>query len=162
MSPSLYWSILSNSTLSPVNISYIDCSCPKYTYSSTVFMTLPLTLIYFGWTNWLNIHLVLLSFILSPTLILASLSSSNLGSSSSGLHATSIMSSAKCRWLKLSNNPYSQSIVLKTSSSNAVKSFGDMVSPCRTPLLMFIWSLSLCNLIVDVSSFLHIFSIYSM
>ena len=86
-------------------------------------------------------------FILKPLRLLSSHSSCSIISSSCGVSVHRKISYAKRRWLRYSPSIFmplfAQFSLLKILSSVDVNSLGEMVSPCRTPLLMFIFSLSL-------------------
>ena len=86
-------------------------------------------------------------FILKPLRLLSSHSSCSIISSSFGVSVHRKISSAKRRWLRYSPSIFrplfSQFSLLKILSKVDVNSLGEMVSPCRTPLLVFIFSLSL-------------------
>ena len=86
-------------------------------------------------------------FILKPLRLLSSHSSCSIISSYCGVSVHRKISSAKRRRLRYSPSIFrplfSQFSLLKIFSSVDVNSLGEMVSPCRTPLLMYIFSLSL-------------------
>ena len=88
-------------------------------------------------------------FIFRPCLSLSSANSCSICCSSCGVLAHMSMSSVKRRWLRYSPSIF-KPLVSQVSrqnmlSSAAVNNLGDMVSPCRTPLLMLILLLSLCR-----------------
>ena len=88
-------------------------------------------------------------FILSPIRLLSLDSSCSICCSSCGVSVHRNMSSAKRRLER--NSPsiftplFSQFHLLNMLSNVAVNSLGEMVSPCLTPLLILIFSLSLCR-----------------
>ena len=88
-------------------------------------------------------------FILRPICLLSSDSSCSICCSSCGVSVHRNMSSAKPRFER--NSPsiftplFSQFNLLNMLSNVAVNSLGEMVSPCLTPLLILIFSLSLCR-----------------
>ena len=96
-----------------------------------------------------TITFVFAMFILRPIRLLSSDSSCSICCSSCGVSVHRNMSSAKRR-LEI-NSPsiftplFSQFNLLNMLSNVAVNSLGDMVSPCLTPLLILIFSLSLCR-----------------
>ena len=88
-------------------------------------------------------------FIVRPICLLSSDSSCSICCSFCGVSVHRNMSSAKRRWER--NAPsiftplFSQFNLLNMLSNVAVNSLGEMVSPCLTPLLILILSLSLCR-----------------
>ena len=88
-------------------------------------------------------------FILRPIRQLSSDSSCSICCSSCGVSVHRNMSSAK--WRLERNSPstftplFSQFNLLNMLSNVAVNSLGEMVFPCLTPLLILIFSLSLCR-----------------
>ena len=88
-------------------------------------------------------------FILKPICLLSSDSSCSICCSSCGVSVHRNMSSAKRRLER--NSPsiftplFSQFNLLNMLSNVAMNSLGEMVSPCLTPLLILIFSLSLCR-----------------
>ena len=87
--------------------------------------------------------------IFRPWFSLSSANSCSICCSSCGVLAHMSMSSAKRRWLRYSPSTF-KPLVSKDSrrnmlSSAAVHNLGDMISPCRTPLLILILLLSLCR-----------------
>ena len=107
-----------------------------------------------------TITFVFAMFILRPIRLLSSDSSCSICCSSCGVSVHMNMSSAK-RTLER-NFPYifpplfSQFILLNMLSNVAVNSLGEMVSPCLTPLLILIFSLSLCRCTVT-ELFVYVF-----
>ena len=88
-------------------------------------------------------------FILRPLCLLSSDSSCSICCSSYGVSVHRNMSPAKRR-LERNYPPiftplFSQFNLLNMLSNVAVNSLGEMVSPCLTPLLILIFSLSLCK-----------------
>ena len=96
-----------------------------------------------------TIPFVFAMFILRPIRLLSSDSSCSICCSSCGVSVHKNMSSALQRFVR--NSPsiftplFSQFNLLNMLSSVAVNSLGEMVSPCLTPLLILIFSLSLCR-----------------
>ena len=94
-----------------------------------------------------TITFVFVMFILRPICLLSSDSSCSICCSSCGVSVHRNMSSAKRRLER--NSPsiftplFSQFNLLNMLSNVAVNSLGEMVSPCLTPLLILIFSLSL-------------------
>ena len=82
-------------------------------------------------------------FILRPIRLLSSDSSCNICCSSWGVSLHRNMSSAKRR--SIFTPLFSQFNLLNMLSNVAVNSLGEMVSPCLIPLLILIFSLSLCR-----------------
>ena len=113
--------------------------------------------------NWLHITFVLFMFIFRSTLLLSVLRLLSIFSSLWPSSALRMLSSANRRWFNLSPSMFipllSQLILREISSSAALKSLGDIVSPCRTPLLMRNSSLSLCRWMVAVA-LLYVHHIY--
>ena len=99
-----------------------------------------------------TITFVFAMLILRPIRLLSSDSYCSICCSSCGVSVHRNMSSAKRRLE--SNSPsiftplFSQFNLLNMLSNVSVNSFGEMVSPCLTPLLILIFSLSLCRCIV--------------
>ena len=89
--------------------------------------------------NWLNINFVFFMFIFRPTLLLSVLRSLSISSSLWPSSAIRMMSSANRRWFNLLPSMFipllSQLILRNIASSAALKSLGEIESPCRTPLL---------------------------
>ena len=96
-----------------------------------------------------TITFVFAMFILRPIRLLSSDSYCSICCSSCGVSVHRNMSSAKRRLER--NSPsiftplFSQFNLLNMLSNVAVNSLGEMVSPCLTPLLILIFSLSLCR-----------------
>ena len=96
-----------------------------------------------------TITFVFAMFILRPIRLLSSDSSCSICYSSCGVSVHRNMSSAKRRLVR--NSPsiftplFSQFNLLNMLSNVAVNSLGEMVSPCLTPLLILIFSFSLCR-----------------
>ena len=96
-----------------------------------------------------TITFVFAMFILRPIRLLSSDSSCRICCSSCGVSVHKNISSAKRRLVR--NSPsiftplFSQFNLLNMLSSVAVNRLGEMVSPCLTPLLILIFSLSLCR-----------------
>ena len=96
-----------------------------------------------------TITFVFVMFILRLICLLSSDSSCSICCSSCGVSVHRNMSSAKRRLER--NSPsiftplFSQFNLLNMLSNVAVNSLGEMVSPCLTPLLILIFSLSLCR-----------------
>ena len=96
-----------------------------------------------------TITFVFAMFILRPIRLLSSDSSCSICCSSCGVPVHMNLSSAKRRLER--NSPsiftplFSQFNLLNRLSNVAVNSLGEMVSPCITPLLILILSLSLCR-----------------
>ena len=96
-----------------------------------------------------TITFVFVMFILRPIRLLSSDSSCSICCSFCGVSVHRNMSSAKRRLER--NSPsifmplFSQFNLLNMLSNVAVNSLGEMVSPCLTPLLILIFSLSLCR-----------------
>ena len=103
-----------------------------------------------------TIAFVFAMFILRPIRLLSSDSSCSICCSSCGVSVHRNMSSAKRRLEK--NSPsiftplFSQFNLLNMLSNVAVNSLGEMVSPCLIPLLILIFSLSLCRCTVTERS----------
>ena len=98
-------------------------------------------------------------FILIPIRLLSSDTSCSICCSSCGVSVHRNMSSAKRRLER--NYPsiftplFSQINLLNVLSNVAVNSLGEMVSPCLTPLLILIFSLSLCRCtIIELSVYM--------
>ena len=102
-----------------------------------------------------TITFVFAMFILRPIRLLSSDSSCSICCSSCGVPVHRNMSSAKRRLER--NSPsiftplFSQLNLLNMLSSVAVNSLGEMVFPCLTPLLILIFSLSLCIYVLSLS-----------
>ena len=129
---------------------------PRYTHRSNFSMVFPSTATVDVVALSLSITLVLLRFMLRPTGLLARCMSVSMLSSSSGDLATRTISSAKIKCDRCSPsiliNLSSQLILLiMASCRHAVKSLGEMLSPCLTPLCSLILSLSLWSFRVDVA-----------
>ena len=129
---------------------------PRYTYRSTFSMVFPSTATVDVVALSLSITLVLLRFMLRPTGLLARCMSVSMLSSSSGDLATRTMSSAKIKCDRCSPSMLihlsSQLILLiMASCRHAVKSLGEIVSPCLTPLCSLILSLYLWSFRVDAA-----------
>ena len=96
-----------------------------------------------------TITFVFAMFILRPIRLLSSDSSCSICCSSCGVSVHRNMSSAKRRLERNSPSIFtplcSQFNLLNMLSNVAVNSLGEMVSPCLTPLLILIFSLSLCR-----------------
>ena len=96
-----------------------------------------------------TITFVFAMFMLRPIRLLSSDSSCSICCSSCGVPVHRNMSSAKRRLER--NSPsiftpmFSQFNLLNMLSNVAVNSLGEMVSPCLTPLLILIFSPSLCR-----------------
>ena len=103
-------------------------------------------------------------FILRPIRLLSSDSYCSICCSSCGVSVHRNMSSAKRRLER--NYPsiftplFFQFNLLNMLSNVAVNSLGEMVSPCLTPLLILIFSLSLCRCTVTELSVYMSFMIY--
>ena len=103
-------------------------------------------------------------FILRPIRLLSSDSYCSICCSYCGVSVHMNMSSAKRRLER--NYPsiftplFSQFNLLNMLSNVAVNSLGEMVSPCLTPLLILIFSLSLCRCTVTELSVYMSFMIY--
>ena len=97
-------------------------------------------------------------FILRPIRLLSSDSSCSICCSSCGVSVHRNMSSAKRRLERNSPSIFTplfyQFNLLNMLSNVAVISLGEMVSPCLTPLLILIFSLSLCRCTVTELSVL--------
>ena len=103
-----------------------------------------------------SITLVLLRLMLRPTGLLARCMSVSMLSSSSGYLATRTISSAKikcdrCSPSMLIHLPSQLIMLIMASCRHAVKGFGEILSPCLTPLCRLILSLSLWSFRVDVA-----------
>ena len=122
---------------------------PRYTYLSTFSMTFPSMVTVDVMAVSFSITLVLLRFMLRPTGLLAKCMSVSMLSSSSGDLATrTILSSAKikcdrCSPSMLIHLPSQLIWLIMAPCRHAVKSFGEILSPCLTPLCRLILSLSL-------------------
>ena len=113
---------------------------PRYTYRSTFSMVFPsmatVDVVAFSF----SITLVLFGFMLGPTGLLVRCMSVSMLSSSSGDLATRTISSAKIKCDRCSPSmliPLSSQLILliMVSCRHAVKSLGEMLSPCLTPPL---------------------------
>ena len=112
-----------------------------------------------------TITFVFVMFILRPICLLSSDSSCSICCSSCGVSVHRNMSSAKRRLER--NSPsiftplFSQFNLLNMLSNVAVNSLGEMVSPYLTPLLILIFSLSLCRCTVtELSVYITELSVY--
>ena len=131
---------------------------PRYTYRSTFSMVFPSTATR-GRSGTFIKHqftLALLRFMLRPTGLLARCMSVSMRSSSSGDLVTRTISSAKIKCDRCSPSmliPLSSQLIslITASCRHAVKSLGDMLSPCLTLLCSLIVSLSLWSFRVDVA-----------
>ena len=125
---------------------------PKYMYYSTFSSSLSSIYIDSGYICLLNITFVVSRFIFMPGILLLFFSSCNLVCRSFVLLDIITMLSTNLRWLSflpLRYTPSSDhSTLLKISCSPAVNIFGDIVSPCPTPLRMLISAVSLSLWIV--------------
>ena len=96
-----------------------------------------------------NITFDFAMFIVRPIRLLSSDSSCSICCSYCGVSVHRNMSSAKRRLERnspsISTPLFSQFNLLNMLSNVAVNSLGEMVSPCLTPLLILIFSLSLCR-----------------
>ena len=92
-----------------------------------------------------TITFVFAMFILRPIRLLSSDNSCSICCSSCGVSVHRNMSSAKRRLERIFMPLFSQFNLLNMLSNVAVNSLGEMVSPCLTPLLILIVSLSLCR-----------------
>ena len=100
-----------------------------------------------------TITFIFAMFILRPIRLLSSDSSCSICCSSCGVSVHRNMSSAKRRsernYPSIFTPLFSQFNLLNMLSNVAVNSLGDVVSPCLTPLLILIFSLSLCRCTVS-------------
>ena len=130
---------------------------PRYMYLSTFSMTFPSTVTVDVMEVSFSITLVLFRFMLRPTGLLARcMLIVSMLSSYSGYLATRTISSAKIKCDRSSPSMLisltSQLILwIMSSCRHAVKSFGEILSPCLTPLCRLILSLSLWSVRVDVA-----------
>ena len=129
---------------------------PRYTYLATFSMTFPSTVTVDVMEVSLSITLVLLRFMLRPTGLRARCMSVSMLSSSSGDLATRTISSAKikcdrCSPSMLIHLPSQLVLLIMASCRHAVKSSGEILSPCLTPLCRLILSPSLWSFRVDVA-----------
>ena len=97
-------------------------------------------------------------FVFRPYYSLSSVNFCSICCSSCGVLAHMSLSSAKRRWLRYPPSIFKplvfQVIHRNMPSSAAVNSLSDMVSPCRTPLMVFIFLLSFCRwTVVDLCRF---------
>ena len=130
--------------------------CPKYTWRWTLSI---ITLFTFIGVLSTTITFVFAMFILRPIRLLSSDSSLSICCSSCGVSVHRNMSSAKRRleinYPSIFTDLFSQFNLLYMLSNVAVNSLGEMVSPCLTPLLIPIFSLSLCRCtVIELSVYL--------
>ena len=128
------------------------------------FIFLPLMLMSVLLTAGLHKTLVYPRCILRPTGLLVSWMSCTIFCSSEVDLAISTMSSAKMRWDRYSPSilkPLSFQLILPMIAScrHAVKSPGEILSPCLTPLCSLNFLLSVCRWITDVPSWYRYFII---